>query len=296
MNSSSSTSSSSTTSTTISNSFKQKKISSPYPFPSKIVLDGKYTQLVPINSSHFEVLYKINTCHDAKERYHYLYSMPADNSREMNKIWFDNLCSNSSMVTFVIYSKNNFQEYNKDKNDDEIKKKLLVSEEDEERKSYTPIGHICLMSIEPTHGRIEIGGVKMGPLASRTRCSTESIFLLLDYVFSTLNYRRVEWKCDKNNIASANAAIRFGFEFEGCFRQHIVTRHGQNRDTNYYSILDYEWEEELDINKEEEEEHKIKKSKKILKKKESFLIWLNENNFDIYGKQIKSLSQIRNEI
>ena len=34
--------------------------------------------------------------------------------------------------------------------------------------------------------------------------------------------------------------MRFGFTFEGVFRQHMVAK-GQNRDTAWYSIIDSEW-------------------------------------------------------
>ena len=36
------------------------------------------------------------------------------------------------------------------------------------------------------------------------------------------------------------AAERFGFTFEGMFRQHMVVK-GRNRDTAWYSIIDTEW-------------------------------------------------------
>ena len=60
------------------------------------------------------------------------------------------------------------------------------------------------------------------------------------YVFDDLGYRRWEWKCNNRNEPSKRAAERFGFKFEGVFRQHMVIK-GENRDTAWYSIIDKEW-------------------------------------------------------
>ena len=42
-----------------------------------------------------------------------------------------------------------------------------------------------------------------------------------------LGYRRYEWKCDALNAPSRAAAERFGFSYEGIFRQATV-RKGHN--------------------------------------------------------------------
>jgi hypothetical protein len=55
-----------------------------------------------------------------------------------------------------------------------------------------------------------------------------------------LGYRRLEWKCHGLNQPSRDAAARFGFRFEGLFRQHMVMK-GENRDTAWFSIIDEEW-------------------------------------------------------
>jgi hypothetical protein len=52
----------------------------------------------------------------------------------------------------------------------------------------------------------------------------------------------VEWKCDAANARSRAAAERFGFTFEGVFRQHMIVK-GANRDTAWYALLDADWPE-----------------------------------------------------
>ena len=96
------------------------------------------------------------------------------------------------------------------------------------------------MRITPEHGVIEIGSILWGPAIARTRVATEALFLFARYVFDALGYRRFEWKCNARNAPSMRAARRFGFTYEGIFRQHMVVK-GENRDTAWFSIIDGEW-------------------------------------------------------
>lgn len=135
--------------------------------------------------------------------------------------------------------------------------------------SMKPVGTFALMRIDPVNGVIEVGHVSYSVRMKRTRISTEVISLLLKYVFEDLGYRRFEWKCDALNAPSRRAAERFGFSFEGIFRQAIVTR-GRNRDTAWYSIIDGEYP--------------------ILRP--AYDLWLDEGNFDSQGRQIKRLGEL----
>lgn len=100
-------------------------------------------------------------------------------------------------------------------------------------------GFISLMSIVPSQGRVEIGHVTFGASMQRTPKSTEAVYLLAKESFA-LGNRRLEWKCNADNARSMRAAERFGFSFEGIFRQHMVVK-GKNRNTAWFSILDSEW-------------------------------------------------------
>jgi RimJ/RimL family protein N-acetyltransferase len=102
------------------------------------------------------------------------------------------------------------------------------------------LGRQSLMRITPDHGVIEIGNILWGPDMAATRMATEAFFLHACYVFDTLGYRRFEWKCNVLNGPSRRAALRFGFRFEGVFRQHMIVK-GQSRDTAWYGMLDHEW-------------------------------------------------------
>jgi RimJ/RimL family protein N-acetyltransferase len=102
------------------------------------------------------------------------------------------------------------------------------------------LGTLALMRIDAPNGVIEVGFVTFSPRLQRTRIATEAVYLLMQYCFERLGYRRFEWKCDALNLPSRAAALRFGFTFEGIFRQAMVYS-GRNRDTAWYSIIDGEW-------------------------------------------------------
>ena len=69
---------------------------------------------------------------------------------------------------------------------------------------------------------VEVGHILYSPALQRTPLATEAQYLIAHYVFETLGYRRYEWKCNQANAASKRAAERFGFVFEGIFRQDMV--------------------------------------------------------------------------
>jgi RimJ/RimL family protein N-acetyltransferase len=103
-----------------------------------------------------------------------------------------------------------------------------------------PLGLASYLRIEPRQGVIEIGHIWFGVPLQRTTAASEAIYLLARHAFDDLGYRRLEWKCNALNAASRRAAERFGFTFEGIFRQHQVVK-GRNRDTAWYAITDEEW-------------------------------------------------------
>ena len=110
-------------------------------------------------------------------------------------------------------------------------------------------------------------------MLQRTRQATEAIYLLARDVFDDLGYRRFEWKCDSLNLPSRRAADRFGFIFEGVFRQHMVIK-DRNRDTAWFSILDGEWP--------------------VVRA--AFEAWLAPANFDGEGRQRRSLAELRSSL
>lgn len=132
------------------------------------------------------------------------------------------------------------------------------------------VGMASYMRLRPEHGSCEVGCIAFGHTLQRTRAATEAMFLMARHVFDDLGYRRYEWKCDDDNAPSKRAAERYGFVYEGLFRQDLIVK-GRNRDTAWFSITDAEWP----------------------RVKAGFEAWLADDNFDRDGHQRRSLTACR---
>jgi RimJ/RimL family protein N-acetyltransferase len=137
-------------------------------------------------------------------------------------------------------------------------------------ESMRALGMASFMRMVPEFGVIEIGHIWFAPELQRTRQATEAIYLLAKHAFDDLGNRRLEWKCDSLNEPSKRAAERFGFSYEGMFRQHMVVK-GRNRDTTWFSMTDGEWPV----------------------RRAALEAWLSPENFDESGRQRQSLVSLR---
>lgn len=134
------------------------------------------------------------------------------------------------------------------------------------------VGMASYMRPDPKYGVVEVGSVAHGPTVQRSPLTTEVHYLMARHVFEDLGYRRYEWKCHNDNEASKRSAIRYGFSFEGVFRQHMISK-GANRDTAWFSMIDGEWP----------------------RLKQAFEAWLAPENFAEDGSQRRRLEDIRAE-
>ncbi|MFO1173725.1 MAG: GNAT family protein [Paracoccaceae bacterium] len=129
-------------------------------------------------------------------------------------------------------------------------------------------GVASFLRITPVAGSIEVGHICLSPRLQGGRAATEAMFLMMDWAFAN-GYRRYEWKCDALNLPSRRAAERFGFSYEGVFRQHLVYK-GRNRDTAWFAITDGDWP----------------------KLRAAYRTWLDAANFDADGRQRQRLSDL----
>lgn len=132
------------------------------------------------------------------------------------------------------------------------------------------VGVATYMRIDPANGVMEIGNINYAPALSQTIGGTEAMYLMMKRAFDELGYRRYEWKCDDLNVPSRAAAARYGFTYEGTFRNHMVYK-GRNRDTAWFSITIEEWPAI----------------------RAAFEAWLAPDNFDANGKQRRRLTDLR---
>lgn len=227
--------------------------------PTRTVFEGRFVRLEKLEPRHFQELYdNVVMVDDAVIRYRYLLSVPPRGDYEAYLKHMTNLLNNTVYMPYVLIEK--------------------------QRNSVQ--GMQSFMYVNTVHGTMEIGSILWGPRISRTPVTTEAFYLFSCYAFDDLNYRRYEWKCNNDNVPSKKAAVRFGFQWEGLFRQHLI-QNGYNRDTAYFSMLDSEWP----LNKSALE------------------AWLDPSNFlDVetteestdkvllFGKQIRSLNEIRQQL
>jgi RimJ/RimL family protein N-acetyltransferase len=139
-----------------------------------------------------------------------------------------------------------------------------------DKASGDATGIVTLMEIRPAMRVIEMGSIVYSRALQRTPAATEAQYLMACHVFDDLHYRRYEWKCNALNEPSRRAAARFGFSFEGTFRQHMIVK-GRNRDTAWFAMLDSEWPAI----------------------QQGFERWLQPENFDVEGKQKVGLAKMR---
>ena len=205
----------------------------PCPRPARVVLEGRYARLEPLAPAHTADLYEASAAPGAERRFAYLFDLPPAASADM-AAWIAKMTAGDDPLFSAVIDK----------------------------ASGRAAGRQALMRITPEHGVIEVGHILWGPAIARTRTATEALYLSARHVFDDLRYRRFEWKCNDLNEPSKAAALRFGFSFEGVFRQHMWGK-GANRDTAWFSMLDREWPA---IKREYER-------------------WLDPANFDAAGNQ-----------
>jgi len=209
--------------------------------PDRAPLPGRYCRLEPLDSArHGDQLFAASMAPGAEERFRYLFEAPQARAD------FDGWLAHSAASEDPLY--------------------FAVIDSASERCE----GRQALMRIVPEHGVIEIGSILWGPAIARTRGATEALFLFACYAFDELGYRRFEWKCNALNEPSRRAAARFGFTYEGTFRQHMMVK-GESRDTAWFSIIDKEWP--------------------VLR--QVFERWLDPANFDHKGRQKKRMVDCR---
>jgi len=209
----------------------------PRPRPSRVVLEGRYARLEPLALSHAEQLLAASLDPDS---FTFLFDFAPKEIGEM-RAWISRFLSVEDTLFHAVIDK----------------------------ASGNTGGRQSLMRIVPEHGVIEIGNILWGPAIARTRVASEALFLAARYVFDELGYRRFEWKCNDLNEPSKAAAKRFGFTFEGIFRQHMWSK-GANRDTAWFAMLDRDWP----------------------RIRAAYERWLAPSNFDAAGRQRSRLDVI----
>ncbi len=212
----------------------------PRPAPTRVVISGQYVRLEPLAAErHRAELLAASSRAGSEDRFRYLFESPPDEPGF--EAWLQRAAASTDPLFWAVI----------------------------DLSTGRCEGRHALMRITPEHGVIEIGSILWNPPLAGSRGATEALYLMAEYVFGTLGYRRFEWKCHADNAHSRRAAERFGFKFEGIFRQHMVVK-GTNRDTAWFAILDHEWGS----------------------LRSAYQAWLDPANFDADGRQRRRLGEL----
>jgi RimJ/RimL family protein N-acetyltransferase len=206
----------------------------PCPRPARVVLEGRYARLEPLALAHAEGLMAASA---EVSSFDYLFDVPPRDRADLSG-WIESRMTSEDPLFHAVLDK----------------------------ATGVAGGRQTFMRITPEHGVIEIGNILWGPAIARTRIATEALYLAARYVFDDLGYRRFEWKCNDLNEPSKRAARRFGFAFEGVFRQHMWVK-GASRDTAWFAMLDKNWP----------------------RLRAAYGRWLEPSNFDAAGRQRETL-------
>ncbi|BBH23735.1 N-acetyltransferase [Paenibacillus baekrokdamisoli] len=91
--------------------------------------------------------------------------------------------------------------------------------------------------------RLEIGWTWYGQAFRGTIVNKAAKFELLRYAFEEMDFNRVQFSVDVENIRSQKAVLKLGAKLEGVFRSNYVNADGECRDDVYFSIIKSDWQE-----------------------------------------------------
>lgn len=91
--------------------------------------------------------------------------------------------------------------------------------------------------------RLQVGWTWIGNEFRGSKLNRHCKFLLLRYIFETLEFERVEFFTDSRNERSKKAITGIGGKLEGELRSHTLLANGYRRNTLIYGILKDEWRE-----------------------------------------------------
>jgi RimJ/RimL family protein N-acetyltransferase len=214
----------------------------PRPRPPRTPLSGRYCRIEPLDDDrHAAELYEANGDDTAGRMWTYLTVGPFEDE-DAYRSWVREVAGGEDPLFFAIV----------------------------DARSGKAVGVASYLRIDPANGVVEVGHLQFSPRLQRTVAATEAMYLMMRRAFDELGYRRYEWKTDSWNQASRAAAERYGFRFEGIFRQAVVYK-GRSRDTAWFSIVDTEWPAI----------------------RSAFERWLDPANFDAAGRQRQGLAALR---
>jgi len=114
---------------------------------------------------------------------------------------------------------------------------IVIDKATNEVAGSTRYGNISFESL-----KLEIGWTWYGKKFRGSGLNKACKFELLKFAFETINFRRVQFSADIDNIRSQKAILKLGAKQEGIFRANDIDSDGNSRDEAYFSIIHTEWD------------------------------------------------------
>ncbi len=194
------------------NAFRDSNRSSVRIIPIPEIFRGENISIVPMSLTHADGLFKAA---QPKEIWTWLPWKPFQSKGDV-LTWMRDGLNKNNQIPFTIFSSSN-----------------------------TIIGSTRYLEIDKKNRSLEIGSTWLNPNYWNASINSECKYLLLQHVFETLEFNRVQLKTDVRNIRSQKAIEKLGAKKEGVLRSSMLLPDGYRRDSVYYSILREEWFEDI---------------------------------------------------
>ena len=185
-------------------------------FKEEYILENEYVELRPLQLSDFKNLKRFSV----NEPELWAYSLvPANSEKNLKNYLASAIRSRESETAypFIIYDKINNQ--------------------------YA--GSTRFYDVHLASSCVQLGYTWFGQQFQRTGLNRHCKFLMLEFIFDTLNGMRIEFRADNENQQSIKAMKNIGCIEEGVLRSNGYKSDGTRRDSIILSILNKEWKGEL---------------------------------------------------
>src|SRR3990167_4926870 len=103
------------------------------------------------------------------------------------------------------------------------------------------IGSSSLYQLDSDNKKCSMGYTWFSPEYWGSYVNPTVKFILLNYVFNTLNFNRVEFCVDSMNLPSRQSLAKFKIQEEGLLRNHMILSNGRIRHSVIFSVIKEEW-------------------------------------------------------
>lgn len=114
-----------------------------------------------------------------------------------------------------------------------------------DKRTQQYAGSTRFYEFQLAHAAVLLGYTWYGQAFQGTTLNKHCKYLLLQFAFEDMDWKRVEFRANTQNARSIRAMQRIGCTVEGVLRSNYVGKDGRRRDSIVLSILQEEWHESV---------------------------------------------------